>query len=311
MIFDVKYRDRNGVVSHKIVEAETRLDCIAKCKKSNIIPVEITVAKNKAATGKDNSALLLSRAKYLVLFTAFVGLTVAVYIHFSGNEDKAETQRVIKKTKPIKPLPNTVSEVKASIPPVISNVTIKPPPQKKNRGTVRKAIPAGVRDKIVNPDGTVKYVRRKTTPFTNRVDSLIWAAVRPAGFPVGLKQWIKHHTEAELIEALNAPMNYDDKDSESVAELKKYVADIKTQMLSSLNKGHSIDEIMSEIELSVNDERKQFARAQKVMKDLASEGDPGMVSEYVQTVNEDLKAKGIRELNLPKKFRPQDKKEEQ
>ena len=78
MIFDVKYRDRNGVVSHKIVEAETRLDCIAKCKKSNIIPVEITVAKNKAATGKDNSALLLSRAKYLVLFTAFVGLTKPV-----------------------------------------------------------------------------------------------------------------------------------------------------------------------------------------------------------------------------------------
>jgi hypothetical protein len=120
---------------------------------------------------------------------------------------------------------------------------------------------------------------------------------------MGLRQWAKRHTREELIAALKAPVNFNEDDTELLVASKRSVEAMKAQMVGLLEKGHSLDEVLGEIEPAVNTERAERGNAEKTLRRLMKESDPETVREYVRCANEELKAKGLKELYLPAKFR--------
>ena len=331
MQFTVTYRGSNGAMVAEVVDAANRTECFSQIKARGIVPISVkdgasnrgSFHASKDAKGSAQSrrapvnsrqggGALIKGGKLPTIILAFVIFAVVGFgiwwiLQLSEPSRPADPE-IVKKTalpkevKPASAATGDVGRVKGAIPQLTNEATAKVSAPTATLGKVTKAIPAGVFDRVVDENGNITYVKRKS-PFTNRVDALVLSAIRPGGFPQGLRQWARRHSKEELIAALKSPVNFEADDSEKMTADKHSLEEMKGQMVGLLEKGHTLDEVLGEIEPTVNAERTERANAEKTLRRLMKESDPETVREYVRCVNEELKAKGLKEIYLPKKFR--------
>lgn len=315
MTFTVTYRGANGAPETEAVEATDRAACLAQLRARGIAPIGLKEGGAKKDERNQRKGSNLARRKsgaYILLIAiAFVLFAGGVWwwLGRDGAQPSQDDEPARKKpalAKEVKPaeapkVPKQEEDASAAK-PVETNTAVAKQEPPKELGKVVKAIPAGIVEKVVDEDGNVTYVKKKS-PFTNRVDALVLSAIRPGGFPRGLRQWAMKHTKEELITALKSPVNFNEDDSEKLIADKQSLEEMKEQMVGLLEKGHTIDEVLGEIEPTVDAERTARAEADKTLRRLMREADAATVREYVKSANAELRAKGLKELYLPKKFR--------
>ena len=334
MQFTVTYRRSDGAVVVEVVDAINRADCFAQIKARGIAPMSVKdgsagrmpshASRGAKGSVKDHSGSENGRkygdaprkgGKLPAIISAFVilvGIGFGIWwmlqspkVSRSSDPEITKKTALPKEVKPASAASGEVRRIDGAAPQMTNAATAKASAPTATLGTVTKAIPAGAFDRVVDENGNITYVKRKS-PFTNRVDALVLSAISPGGFPQGLRQWAKRHSKEELIAALKSPVNFNEDDSEKMTADKHSLEEMKSQMVGLLEKGHSLDEVLGEIEPTVNAERTERANAEKTLRRLMKESDPETVREYVRCVNEELKAKGLREIYLPKKFREEE-----
>lgn len=314
MVFSVKYRDSSGAVCEKAVEAANRADCFAKCKAQGIVPVGVEADIGKKKRGKSANPKRRN-PKAILAVAALVAAGVAVLLWIGGKDtNKTETVAVKKAPKPAAKQPEEVR-------PATNNVKVAVAQEEKPKekfqvkrygrssnvpvddtNRIHMASQSGL--KVVGEDGIARTVRSKPI-FKNRIDNMMWAAIRPGGMPSGLnalrnRMRFQTGSDEAFFQALrNHDIEIEPDDPPHVVTAKNLTIEVKETIVKEMDAGRSFDELYREICQTTKKERSYERIAQEEYRNVLKSGDPEAVRKYVEDMNPVMKEMGLREMRVP------------
>lgn len=238
---------------------------------------------------------------------------LAALLLMTGNETPAPEEPAPEK-------PNRVKTVQESTPPVVRAVTevVEPEPESNKNvrvyghssnvpssdtNRIHKATMDGI--KVIGADGQ-EYSVRSQPIFKNRVDNMLWAAIRPGGMPSGLnaiRNRMRHQTgsDAAFLTALKnlSDISADPNDPPHVQTAKEMTVEIKGRIVEEMEKGRSFDDIYQEIQETTYKERMYERITQEDMRKMIKAGDAAAIRRYVSEMNPVLESKGLKQLRVP------------
>ena len=296
MTFKVRYRDGAGKLNEITIEALDRADCFSKCKERKISPVHITISSNK--TKHRNVS-----ANYFPFFKFFIGViligTIIGLVLLLTQSEKEE----------IKP-----KEERAT--------------KKIVKTTIAKSNPAPV--KVVYPKPTKPTIDMKSlTPEERREIQMEKFKARPIDLSVPSNRVVATATEqimawifntevgdlppplpkipetemAHFAEILLSKNEISEKDNDQVAQTKETVQLVKKELTEFIKKGGNprefFDYYRGELVQAYEMRKTVQQTVQKVLRE-----EPEIALEYLNEVNRELQAKGIKQIKLhPKQLK--------
>lgn len=209
-------------------------------------------------------------------------------IMYQGGETPQET------VQQVEPLPESNTQVR------VYGHSSNVPSSDTNR--IHKATMDGI--KVIGADGQ-EYSIRSQPIFKNRVDNMLWAAIRPGGMPSGLnaiRNRMRHQTgsDAAFLDALrNQEITFDPNDPPYVQSAKEMTLETKGKIIEEMEKGRSFEDIYQEISEVTYKERMYERITQEDMRKLIQARDVDAIRKYVSEMNPILESKGLRQLHLP------------
>ena len=320
MTFTVTYRDKNGAKREEALEAVSRAECVAECRKRGILPIAIreggrAVASRPPQTRTDgmrNDAVSdgaghrpypARRILGTLIFLAILG--GAVWWWLGGERGTADLP------DEIPPKPKVVPKEPAVV--VSTNVTTvvtNTPPEVKHRGDAKSKKnrdPAHYRNaahigkkRVVHDDGTVEYVGRPTL-FKRPFENMLVGITNPNGPAAsGIMRLRRRYTDAQIYDMLREPIEIDRTLPDWALEKQIQVQQFKLDLLEYLEQGKTFDEALVEIRMNSTAMHQEYATAKKQLRDLIkSDATNKEIMEFIITKNEDLAAKGVKKLALP------------
>lgn len=300
----VIYREKSGVKTSVVIEAEDRAGVFAELKQRGINAISITEgavkAKRKATGG-------VSKGVWgVVAAVVAVALVAVVWVVMEGEEASVEVKKPKKeRVEPEKaPVRDEVQlpKAKPTEKPVEKPVDNRPPHQ-----IVVETISV-----ITNADGSVlerfrtadgKIRSKQSAPrsvFDNSSDQLIAMAIQGANSPVGMPPMpISDSAEKDFVESLKKPIVINPDDSEEIKQLKQSVMAVRAEIDQMMKDGKSFKEIMKDHQALVNDNASLRKDVLKSVNEFIEKGDAEGAQMFLEKANETLGEMGIAPVDMP------------
>jgi len=312
MTFTITYRAKDGALREETVEAASRAECVAECRKRGIAPTKIAEggrASTRAACAGGNSKRTTTRwLAVAVLIVAVVG-GVWWWMGRGGahppKDDETAALPVKAKPRAEKPQPATHKPklVDTNATPKTSEKPLEPKRDMwMGREIVSTTVVTNGTDLVITRVDTEGKVHKEYTSihkrlFTNPVDitlSILLTspenALTPPLPPLGPR------ARDTFIEALKKPIEITDDDSPEDRRIKELVAAAREEMLEELVNGRTVNEVIEEHCTFVDEKNKLRAEAMAQYKKLVAEGDGDIAEEFRAKANEMLAQKGAKPL---------------
>ncbi len=301
----VTYREKSGLKTSVIIDAEDRAGVFAELKQRGINAISITEgavkAKRRATSGG------VSKGVWGVVAAVVVAAVVGVvWMVMQGEEASVEVKKPKKeRVEPVKaPVRDEVQlpKAKPTEKPVEKPVDNRPPHQ-----IVVETISV-----ITNADGSVlerfrtadgKIRSKQSAPrsvFENSSDQLIAMAIHGANSPVGMPPMpISDSAEKDFVESLKKPIVINPDDSEEIKQLKQSVMEVRTQIDQMMKEGKSFKDIMRDHQALVNDNASIRKDVVKGVNEFIERGDQEGAQMYLEKANAALGEMGIAPVDMP------------
>lgn len=303
----VTYREKSGVKTSVVIEAEDRAGVFAELKQRGINAISITEGAVKAKRSATSGGV--SKGVWGVVAAMVVAaIGVVVWLSFS-TDDKVEIEEA-PKPKAVKtpaPMPEKPKPVKVEKPEEPAPVKIDPNARPTKVGeTVNGYIklPSGrlhkVRGVITNSVSAIQ-TKGKYEIFEHHCENEIACllTIQPGQGLVGTPRYNGRFTK-EFLESLKKPIVINDDDSEEDKELKRNVNLAKQELKAAYDRGEDIEKIMLDTRREYQDLAMYKQELRQLIYEYKKTENPSDqdVEDYVTAANKLLEAKGIAPLNI-------------
>ena len=327
MTFTVTYRGSNGALREECVEAASRAECLAECRRRGIAPTRIAEGKGAGCRcdvgvhGDGRIGALHSRGNAgddsrratarWVAATALIAVAVVVGVWWYMGLDNggvSGTPRRSTAITPVKPKPSNVTVATKAPTPTVESKPAPPkvelPPQRV--GELRdgyRLLPDGTMHRvlgIVTNTPPKMSLADKTFKHSADVELGNLLMVEPGDDVLGDGAGMYRGFGKELDEALAEPILSEDDDTDLQRELKAGVIELREELKRRRAAGEDIETIMEDTrnqlkELSLyrqelDEQVRKLSFSQATQKDY---------EDLVKAANEMLAERGVRPLELP------------
>lgn len=307
----VTYREKSGLKTSVVIEAEDRAGVFAELKQRGINAISIAegVAKAKRRSMPSLGGGSASKSVWAIVAVMVVAaIGVVVWLSFS-TDDKVEIEEA-PKPKAVKtpaPMPEKPKPVKVEKPEEPAPVKIDPNARPTKVGeTVNGYIklPSGrlhkVRGVITNSVSAIQ-TKGKYEIFEHHCENEIACllTIQPGQGLVGTPRYNGRFTK-EFLESLKKPIVINDDDSEEDKELKRNVNLAKQELKAAYDRGEDIEKIMLDTRREYQDLAMYKQELRQLIYEYKKTENPSDqdVEDYVTAANKLLEAKGIAPLNI-------------
>ena len=317
MTFTVTYRAKDGALREERVEAASRAECVAECRRRGIAPTGIREMKRRDAASPSNekrrdAASPRGGVRWVAAAVVLVAVTGGVWWWFGGRGATALPAEKSKAEKPVKP--KAAQPPKPAVPQ-----PEQPPAQQEVQPPVQPEVPPAVdaakEEKYLGTistqrfsrvvrlaDGTVTNIRHKAI-FRNPMEQILSSALNPRGIAVPLRLALRRFNESQLREMFHTDVKSEPGDSELVLARKMELQDLKEQVRALEKKGHTYDEIFNEIDQIGRETRAEVRMARQGLSHLIKTGESEeVIKEFMDLENKKLKELGEPPLRIPAIF---------
>lgn len=306
MIYNVSYRDKDGALAQKIIQASTRTECMTECRRIGITPVSIRT-EDASRFKKNNPSSYSVSKKTVIGILAFIFLSLILFILSTIDKDPAPPTKISRKEKvsapkvvrstPHETIPSNIVDVAKTSPKVRH---VKHPITGEDMVVTQKIVkllPNASRIGTVFTNNVFRPPKKLYSTFSeNYVASLMRVQL---GMPVVGGRLPKNFDE-EFKSRLNDPIEILPDDTEEDIRIKEQMIEVKKEMAKLISEGESPSEVILK-------ERKELNRLAQMrrnyMKDLADYRRAGAskqeVADYVQAANKILDEYGVKHIKLP------------
>jgi len=310
MTFTVTYRAKDGALREERVEAASRAECVAECRRRGIAPTGIKEGK-PGKSGNSGISGISGKFWFAIGVALVIAIAGGAWWWFGGRGATALLAEAPAKPKVEKP---KAEKPKASPPATKPAATPAPSAE-----TPAKEMYLGQevvsRTSVTNADGSVRETVRTadgklhgiTHPapgsepiFKNAADQAIAMAlsvsdtVSSAPLP-----GMGGNLDEEFAKAIQTPIEINDGDSEAVKGLKKAVMETREEIKKLMDKGQSFSQVLNEHVRLARENYDLRVEAFKELKSLVEAGDADAAEKYLSTVNKTLEQMGITKLDMP------------
>ena len=316
MTFTVTYREKSGAKAEVEIEASSRSECVAACKRRGIAPMGISEgrasARPRAAEtaaphggGAKRSGGTLWRAAILAATCLVAGIGAWLWL---GLEESRSAPPTVTKSKdatpPAKPpaalMEKATNDLKGVQAPKDRKKTslhvARQPVASTNRTEItQRQVVTNVAVKTEEPEGGIQY-----RTCTEQI--LGWIFSCPVGnAPMPLPNLPPKELEhlEEILATPNLPKETDDN---FVKEQKEIIQQAKIEFRKFLDEGGKPRDFLNYYHDLLINYHDQFMDAQKSVLKAVREEDPEFAREYLIKVNAQLAEKGIKPITLSRKF---------
>ena len=307
----VTYREKSGLKTSVVIEAEDRAGVFAELKQRGINAISIAEGVVKAPRGaKPNLGGGVTSKSVWAIVAAMVVAAIGVVVWLSlSTDDKVEVEEA-PKPKAVKtpaPMPEKPKPVKVEKPEEPAPVKIDPNARPTKVGeTVNGYIklPSGrlhkVRGVITNSVSAIQ-TKGKYEIFEHHCENEIACllTIQPGQGLVGTPRYNGRFTK-EFLESLKKPIVINDDDSEEDKELKRNVNLAKQELKAAYDRGEDIEKIMLDTRREYQDLAMYKQELRQLIYEYKKTENPSDqdVEDYVTAANKLLEAKGIAPLNI-------------
>jgi len=330
MTFTVTYRGKDGARCEEAVEAAGRAGCVAVCRARGITPISIREgrsAKRPASSGGCAADAPLGRGRAAICACLFAAIAVAAAIVWwmarQGGEPtsapaKREARPAVKDAK--SPAPKVARRAVSGDAKPSARRAETPPVRPRESADGEPKIASVVTNDagfvvttVVDADGKTNLVTETLHPqtFTNPMLQLIAAAVGGAYEnelaplpPVG-PEGDKQLREALKVEVPDLP-----DDTDEVRKLKEAVRATRKEMLTLLDQGISVNEILTQHRELWNENAHVRREMKESYRRMLKDGDEEGAAKYLENINGVFRGMGITELSADEvRVKPRRRKE--
>ncbi len=323
MTFTVTYRAKDGALREERVEAASRAECVAACRRRGIAPTGI-----KEGAGKGSKRTTTSgKAGFAVAVAVLVAVAVGVW-WWVAHKDTPDEPAPKSKVARGKPAPKSAGQEKPAAKPKRDSEGEKNPTNDVGVATqsvaeVFNGVQVVSRTSMTNADGTVvERIRtadgkshRVTTPpkrvFDNASDQLIAMAIHGANGGVGMPPLpMSASIEEDFKKSLATPIEIRDDDSDEVKLIKMDVMAVREVLKERVAQGMTVRKALEEHQDEVNHMAAYNKEALNMLREIREKDGPAAANEFLETVNKKLKEMGVKEIPAPAKRNREKAKEE-
>lgn len=314
MTFTCTYRNKNGALDRRVIEANSRADVFAKLKSEGIVPTSIVEGgkvstPNRQQTSSGKNGVLVA---ILVALAVIIGVGVWLvgkdtWNSKDGKDKEAPKVQAKPKAKPTPIKAEPKKKIEKPVSPAETNaVPVEPKPAKPAERHDTVSIHTNnlgkVVEKWIGADGklhmSVRYARKPV--FDNASDDQLAMAVGGNGTQAIAPIPMTAASEQEFLESLKKPIVIEPDDSEQVKQLKAAVMDARAEMKKMIDNGMSYKDALAEHQKLVNENVDTRNECMAELKRLVDDGDVEGAKKYLKTMNVALGQMGIPELTMPK-----------
>ena len=304
MDFIVTYRAGDGALHEERVNAASRAECVAHCRRRGIAPIRIAECGSKAETGtKPYSPIAIW--KVVVLAVGIAAIACGALWWYGGGRRATAPSSVRGDTRhPRTEKSKEVRSVKSAEKPL-------KPTERREVSAVANAVPPKPRSAASEPES------RPTAPdfpsiatntpmvpalppptFDNSSDQLLAMALSSGDgsmppMPIG------KNAEAEFLASLKKEVVILDTDDEQTRKLKEAVKATRDEMKRLIDGGMSVEQVLREHQDLANENAKIRDNATAELRQIVESGDIESAKKYKRKINIALQQMGISELTLP------------
>ena len=311
MTFTVTYREKTGAKAEMEIEASSRAECVAACKRRGIAPMGIregrassrpraagTAASHDGRAGARPSP---RRGLYLAVTVLCAAVLGGGPWWWLGREEAqpTPTKQTVGKQKPA----NAPAASKPTAPKAATDgkqakgAGKKPAAKPPSAGGAQAGEPAP--SDVAEAETNAPAAPPSPPPvFSNASDQVIAMALSPSegGIP---PIPLTPDMEKAFLKSLETEIVILDTDDENVKAMKQAVIETRAEIKRLMDGGQTFAQIIREHQHLVNDNAKLRTDALIELKRLRDSGDIEGAVQYKKAVNAALAQMGIRELALP------------
>ena len=301
MTFTVTYRAKDGALRDERIEAASRAECVAECRRRGIAPTGIREGKS-GISGKSGKLWFAIGAALVIVvggawwWMAREGEPKTASVQQQGAKPRAE--------KPPAEMPKTASVQQQGAEKPVAAATNAP-------GAAAAKAPAA-KDEVVwreattNSNGVVteryrtadgkshRVIRHPKRVFDNASDQLIAMAISASKNGGSMPPLpLTDATEKDFLDSLTRPIEIADDDPPDVKELKRDVAAVREQLIDMVKGGMTVRQSLIEHQKAVNDNAEFRGEALKALSEFRKEGDRESAEEFRKRVNEEFEKRGM------------------
>ena len=335
MTFTVAYRAKDGALREEVVEAASRAECVAECKRRGIAPTSIREGRSGKGAAYPNGTHspgvpLTGKAAILAAVVLLVagGAWWWHAAHLTDAQGRVppaqEHVRPARTEKPAKPEPVKPPHPSHKDPIATVAQDGKGTVATQNVVDVFNGVPVVSRSAVTNANGTVvEKIRtadgkshRVTTPpkrvFDNASDQLIAMAIHGANSGVGMPPLpMTDSIEQDFKRSLASPIEIRDDDSDEVKLIKMEVMAVRDVLKERIAQGMTVRQALEEHQDEVNNMASYNKEALNMLREIREKDGPEAANEFLKTVNKKLKEMGVKEIPSPAKRHSEKDKEKE
>ena len=333
MTFTITYRAKDGSLQEECVEAASRAECVAECRRRGIAPTKIVEGGKRAnrrqdggvpSHGRDGARPEMKRrdaasprgwARWVaaVILAAVAG---GVWWWMGREEPQPAPVEKPAKAKEEKPKPQPPAPKPTPPPPPMAEK-----PEKKKNFVFTNKVGRVVRDdKVTEDENGNLWFMGSPVPTVCAGDG--WLNGRKLGTP----EHFKHPSEnywaqmvlsdlggassapAELPKGLvrdmyaqlRTPVEIDKDDPPDVVQLKKDMIDLKAELAARVDAGEKLEDIMVQLQKDINyyaSMREGYRDGLRILQ--KEDATAQEIKDYIDAANKILEQNGVKKLNVP------------
>ena len=319
MTFTVTYREKTGAKAEVEIEASSRAECVAACKRRGIAPMGIregrASSRPRAAEtaaphdGRAGARPSPGRGLYLAVAVLCAAVLGGGLWWWLGRNEAPPAQPPAEKPMAAKPQPNPQPATKPAARPAVTNA----PAPATNAPKARKAQETYVDERGIEryPGGmrvrkpaarTVKIEIDPKHRFKHTSDAQIAGLleVKPGSMIVGDMKYSYRFVE-DFKESLDDPIEILDTDSEYDKQLKRDVIETKKQLKAAMDRGEDIAQIMTDARNELRKLGKYREDLKRQLNEYRAEGTHSDkdIEDFAAAANKMLEENGCRPIKMP------------
>ena len=297
----VTYREKSGVKTSVVIEAEARAGVFAELKNRGINAISITEgavkAKRKATGG-------VSKGVWGVVAAVVVVALVGVVWMMMEGEDEVVVKEVMPKARSVTKERND-ENVKEPQPNKNETVAVQNSSNRTESATAKnlanvEALKNTNTNKVVYSveDQIKESIKRGRRPiFKHQSDVWLAQFAEPGVCVPPIPMSI---TQDEFLATLKEPIKFDDSDTSEERFQKESVIAMREEAVQYIKNGGTYDSYMKELARRQQRESDLMSEARAlIIDDFKAEGDIESTVGLLRAVNEKLEAEGLRKMKLP------------
>ena len=319
MTFTVTYRAKDGALREERIEAASRAECVAECRKRGIAPTKIAEGGSgkSAASPNGRDKRGPSRAGAILAAVALAVIAGGVWWWFGGRgatalPEKAPAKPKVEKPKAEKPPKPAAKPAVTNAPPVVTNA---PPTKEEKRAAQLKAIRDKYGDNIPDnlkpvvyflenpPQRTFHPAQSKVSIFKRQSEREIAAMVTAEpGTWFMRKPTFNERFDEDFRASLGEKIEISDDDTEEQKALKQAVIDTKAELAERMKAGETPSAVMgahADAMYELGQYRRMIQDELGKLKRDAQYSDQD-IEDFVNAANKMLKDKGAKPIPMPK-----------